>query len=431
MHTTLETMQKFQPTLPARGATTRLQTLQSVAAAFQPTLPARGATRRRRAKRWRKLHFNPRSPHGERRRCAISICWKPHFNPRSPHGERHGVSGVFSDEFCDFNPRSPHGERRPVTRPIRRLERISTHAPRTGSDVHGKNLPVAVCISTHAPRTGSDHTRLYNVHSGMVFQPTLPARGATLDGVRHQPYHYISTHAPRTGSDAIVTPAAAAQYQFQPTLPARGATSFRQPLRDGKPFQPTLPARGATGFADSIFGVFQFQPTLPARGATTTDFIPFTAENHFNPRSPHGERQQGRRCRSRHSDISTHAPRTGSDAETLKAEYNPIEFQPTLPARGATTVKPCVTPVLTISTHAPRTGSDQRYSMQPQDAVNFNPRSPHGERHNTRPHSDGRFRFQPTLPARGATVSNSASIWRILISTHAPRTGSDGSEYTL
>ena len=35
--------------------------------------------------------------------------------------------------------------------------------------------------------------------------------------------------------------------------------------------------------------------------------------------------------------ISTHAPRTGSDlTETIKAEYNPI-----------------------ISTHAPRTGSDQ------------------------------------------------------------------------
>ena len=56
-------------------------------------------------------------------------------------------------------------------------------------------------ISTHAPRTGSDFVdSLFN--EARLFQPTLPARGATsaLRWLRNQPRI------------------------FQPTLPARGAT---------------------------------------------------------------------------------------------------------------------------------------------------------------------------------------------------------------
>ena len=79
----------FQPTLPARGATAAgfapCRTF-----VFQPTLPARGATLTN---------------------VAIS-CGSENFNPRSPHGERH------NKWFCRFQ-----------------NSRISTHAPRTGSDV--------------------------------------------------------------------------------------------------------------------------------------------------------------------------------------------------------------------------------------------------------------------------------------------------------
>ena len=57
-------------------------------------------------------------------------------------------------------------------------------------------------ISTHAPRTGSDmpHHAIPSVKRR--FQPTLPARGAT-------PF-------PASGSPGV---------GFQPTLPARGATT--------------------------------------------------------------------------------------------------------------------------------------------------------------------------------------------------------------
>ena len=124
---------RFQPTLPARGATEIRARLAGVRP-FQPTLPARGATalgngllRRRlgistHAPRTgsdhctdgltpQGIHFNPRSPHGERRRKPWRVTGGRDFNPRSPHGERRkeytgGELGIY------FNPRSPHGERR-------------------------------------------------------------------------------------------------------------------------------------------------------------------------------------------------------------------------------------------------------------------------------------------------------------------------------
>ena len=34
-------------------------------------------------------YFNPRSPHGERRRGYKARTRADNFNPRSPHGERH------------------------------------------------------------------------------------------------------------------------------------------------------------------------------------------------------------------------------------------------------------------------------------------------------------------------------------------------------
>ena len=79
---------------------------------------------------------------------------------------------------------------------------------------------------------------------------------------------------------------------------------------------------------------------------------------HFNPRSPHGERQgRGQRSRRR-GEISIHAPRTGSDPHGVRRVVANRLFQSTLPARGATS------PTCARSS----------------TAVHFNPRSPHGER---------------------------------------------------
>ena len=145
-------------------------------------------------------------------------------------------------------------------------------------------------------------------------------------------------------------------------------------------FQPTLPARGATTSKGTMPLQSPFQPTLPARGATLSMSCCTICPENFNPRSPHGERRK-HHCRSAGGyPISTHAPRTGSDAD---ARLPIIQ--------------------LDISTHAPRTGSDLRSHLRLRQ-----------------------YRaFQPTLPARGATRRQRAFWCYLLISTHAPRTGSD------
>ena len=169
---------------------------------------------------------------------------------------------------------------------------------------------------------------------------------------------YFNPRSPH-GERPLIARRVNAARLFQPTLPARGATKFVVKMLVEKVFQPTLPARGATSSrARPEWRQTIFQPTLPARGATPAD--------------SHG---------SRKVLISTHAPRTGSDAPlAAKRDWR------------------------AISTHAPRTGSDEDETRHAATSGNFNPRSPHGERR-------GRGRA-PRRP-RG-------------ISTHAPRTGSDG-----
>ena len=124
---------------------------------FQPTLPARGATLTCSTRSIPLPYFNPRSPHGERLIDAINNRERLHFNPRSPHGERQASNGLFvastlfqptlpargatktigypPPRFLDFNPRSPHGERPIQLRKNTLAAIISTHAPRTGSDI--------------------------------------------------------------------------------------------------------------------------------------------------------------------------------------------------------------------------------------------------------------------------------------------------------
>ena len=213
----------------------------------------------------------------------------------------------------------------------------------------------------------------------MVFQPTLPLRGATGSSVLY-----------RTSCT------------FQPTLPLRGATwpyrhrpdricfnprspcGERRRRHDGLEraggFQPTLPLRGATHVASKVMGGDVFQPTLPLRGATAADGLTRPARLCFNPRSPCGERPPGEpgfSCRTgfnprspcgerrgwseqiaelqrvsthaplagsdcrrrrpiRRPTVSTHAPLAGSDEERIKKICDYLWFQPTLPLRGAT-----------------------------------------------------------------------------------------------
>ena len=170
------------------------------------------------------------------------------------------------------------------------------------------------------------------------------------------------------------------QYQFQSTLPLRGATYFLVSKWKISKFQSTLPLRGAT-FALCCFSFkfAGFQSTLPLRGATKRAL-----------------QEAGR------TQISIHAPLTGSDSGT----------------------DPCRLGSL-ISIHAPLTGSDHDTSHYGPHRNDFNPRSPYGERPRDDPLRALRQRFQSTLPLRGATFRSIGKQYSIAISIHAPLTGSD------
>ena len=175
---------------------------------FQSTLPARGATGANVGNMRTSKKFQSTLPaRGATASCSAESCLPRYFNPRSPHGERLTGSRYFSFSAY-FNPRSPHGER-----------------------LRSEN----------------------NVNIRVLFQSTLPARGATTDFSYMGIADSISIHAPRTGSDA-------------------GANA------------------GALGTGD-------FNPRSPhgerRRGAVCNDILC----RYFNPRSPHGERRPYGRSR--------------------------------------------------------------------------------------------------------------------------------------
>ena len=171
------------------------------------------------------IYFNPRSPHGERRREDLAmLSVYDDFNPRSPHGERlYGLyKKILHKQFqstlpargATFKSRRAHARRK-----------ISIHAPRTGSDLRRRgNWPSHSGISIHAPRTGSDNPGRMEEPMNYKFQSTLPARGATwrraTKSTRPRYFNPRSPHGERPGN----TSRASRQKEFQSTLPARGAT---------------------------------------------------------------------------------------------------------------------------------------------------------------------------------------------------------------
>ena len=290
------------------------------------------------------------------------------------------------------------------------------------------------------------------------FQSTLPARGATYAAVipemeesyfnprsphGERPHGWahgrkepgISIHAPRTGSDIIVAQQFSIYFNFNPRSPHGERLTRLTRARWHGPFQSTLPARGATRLTWWSKSRKGFQSTLPARGATATMRRLSRGVPNFNPRSPHGERRdagtkrgtsrqfqstlpaRGATTRGRRkpsgSRISIHAPRTGSDAASIRflvdgavfqstlpargatvgcdAEDLAVGFQSTLPARGATLI--CSTsffaPSIFQST-LPARGATERPQAGAARQMDFNPRSPHGER---------RGRLMPCAPS--------------------------------
>ena len=215
--------------------------------------------------------------------------------------------------------------------------------------------------------------------------------------------------------------------KFQSTLPARGATVDRSSsYPDVMLFQSTLPARGATRIHD--FWIFPCHISIhaPCTGSDNPPNVGNPGGINFNPRSLHGERRWLYGCVALRVVISIHAPCTGSD-----------------PAANAS-----CTSFLKISIHAPCTGSDGRCRYHSFRHTHFNPRSLHGERpaaagvtmaveadfnprslHGERPcgqtlgYTPRDFNPRSLHGERLRPFVD--GVRRILISIHAPCTGSD------
>ena len=148
----------------------------------------------------------------------------------------------------------------------------------------------------------------------VVFQSTLPVRGATPAGQFGRIQQCLSIHAPREGSDGRTVCTSYPEDQISIHAPREGSDAqLAAQFWITEQFQSTLPVRGATCkyLASSLRSLFQ--STLPVRGATK-------AYLYFVVAVP----------------ISIHAPREGSDG--LHGGVQRL--------------------IVSISIHAPREGSD-------------------------------------------------------------------------
>ena len=153
---------------------------------------------------------------------------------------------------------------------MRSDQRISIHAPRTGSDRMAARQTCGLCIfqSTLPARGATAAVR--TVHRDMDFNPRSPHGERPPTPPHWKPPCAISIHAPRTGSDV----------------------KRKENLTNQKGFQSTLPARGATEETRTQTGISSdFNPRSPHGERLISPSKSQYPFRYFNPRSPHGERR--------------------------------------------------------------------------------------------------------------------------------------------
>ena len=151
-----------------------------------------------------------------------------------------------------FNSRSPSGERR-----YRRLQRGTRHP-----------------VSTHAPRAGSDtvlHPIQYYV---LMFQLTLPERGATPKGSFRLLLRPVSTHAPRAGSDKLGARNPFAAASFNSRSPSGERHHLIASVLQRRRFNSRSPSGERHALIAHDTRLEGFQLTLPERGATYSAKVP-------------------------------------------------------------------------------------------------------------------------------------------------------------
>ena len=191
-----------------------------------------------------------------------------YFNPRSPHGERRSFHSLLHDFDIHFNPRSPHGERQCSTSMISWAVIFQSTLPARGATNCFCNRPCINAFQSTLPARGATHRRATRRCCSRYFNPRSPHGERLLILSICTPPVVISIHAPRTGSDSIQI----ARIMYE-------VISIHAPRTGSDDL-----------LATSVESLAIFQSTLPARGAT-----------------------RGRIFKRFPRKISIHAPRTGSD----------------------------------------------------------------------------------------------------------------------
>ncbi len=124
-----------------------------------------------------------------------------HFNPRSPCGERRDERPSNSPGYI-FQSTLPVRGATLANAGLRSPIQISIHAPRAGSDFRPLPLTVAhSAFQSTLPVRGATGWRPPSPYPVLQFQSTLPVRGATRYLIPPKKRSTISIHAPRAGSD--------------------------------------------------------------------------------------------------------------------------------------------------------------------------------------------------------------------------------------
>ena len=177
-------------------------------------------------------------------------------------------------------------------------------------------------ISTHAPRAGSDLDLLVVDYLQLLFQPTLPVRGATAVVEAPVQIRRISTHAPRAGSDARPWGVSREARYFNPRSPCGERLIAVLRTTPASYFNPRSPCGERHGSLSCNIRMHHFNPRSPCGERLCPECGRKMIED-FNPRSPCGERPEREKRSMRAFSISTHAPRAGSDAASASDCVDP------------------------------------------------------------------------------------------------------------
>ncbi len=259
-------------------------------------------------------------------------------------------------------------------------------------------------FNPRAPRGARLNNAKYYA-SNVVFQSTRPARGATKTDLQLNQNSAISIHAPREGRDRRQQSPLSELRYFNPRAPRGARRSGRcRGWSSNSLFQSTRPARGATPQQKAAPPRTLFQSTRPARGATGKGKEQQNVQHNFNPRAPRGARQRIYRNPQQYKTFQSTRPARGA-TRSFGSKSKNKEFQSTRPARGATEAYfENYRGDEDISIHAPREGRDRARLLWALHGRLISIHAPREGRDtgNTR-NISGRFAFQSTRPARGAT----------------------------